>query len=340
MEINPLRTVAFSKNAANVFFHLLTACNLQCRHCYINPSQHGVNTLGLETIADWLSLFVEDKGKTPNIIFLGGEPTLHPELPLAVRCARKLGYQSITIDTNGYLFHDILFRIEPDEVDFISFSLDGASRSVNDSLRGNGAYDACLKGIRQAVYRGFHISLIYTVSSANIHELEQLPALLADLKIQRLFIQVLGIRGKTALGFNDMDSTGIFRVSPEQWLRVIPTVAQQAALKGIYVTYPKVFLRDDEPFECAGKVANNFFIFPNGRVYRCPLCEDYPLHSMVIEQNKLIQTDRINEANLFDLQIPEGCVMNRLVQPDNIRYLPDGSPEYRIACCLLKEDIG
>ena len=35
------RTVAFSRNSANVFFHILTRCNLKCRHCYINPEQHG-----------------------------------------------------------------------------------------------------------------------------------------------------------------------------------------------------------------------------------------------------------------------------------------------------------
>ncbi|MCX5880813.1 MAG: radical SAM protein, partial [Deltaproteobacteria bacterium] len=77
----------------------------------------------------------------------------------------------------------------------------------------------------------------------------------------------------------------------------------------------------------------------NGRVYQCPLCEDYPLHSKIIENNRLIATPGINEADLFKLDIPEGCVMNRIIQPGNIRYLPDGSQEYRIACCLLKEEI-
>ncbi|MFZ2040362.1 MAG: radical SAM protein, partial [Desulfobacterales bacterium] len=43
------RTVAFSKNATNLFFHVLTRCNLRCRHCYINPAQHGRETLPLAT---------------------------------------------------------------------------------------------------------------------------------------------------------------------------------------------------------------------------------------------------------------------------------------------------
>ena len=101
------RTVSFSRKATNVFFHILTRCNLNCSHCYINPSQHGNQTLPINTIKRWLDAFT-DKATEANVIFLGGEPTLHPDLAEAVRYARKSGYQSITIDTNGYLFYDIL----------------------------------------------------------------------------------------------------------------------------------------------------------------------------------------------------------------------------------------
>jgi hypothetical protein len=100
-----------------------------------------------------------------------------------------------------------------------------------------------------------------------------------------------------------------------------------------------VFLERSDRFECAGRVADNYFIFPNGRVYRCPLCEDYPLHSLQVIDDKLAPADAINEMDLFHLDIAEGCVMNKLVQPDNLDYLADGSPAYQIACCLLKEEI-
>ena len=125
----------------------------------------------------------------------------------------------------------------------------------------------------------------------------------------------------------------------EQWLNRIPPVAHETVRRGIAVTYPKVFLNPEEPFACAGRVADNYFIFPNGRVYRCPLCEDYPLHSFVFETRALKHTPKINETDLFSLDIPEGCVMNKLLQPHNITYLESGQPAYKIACCLLKEKI-
>ncbi len=328
------RTVAFSRDQTNVFFHILTACNLRCRHCYIDPAQHGDRTLDAATVGQWLQLFA-GPGKSPNLVLLGGEPTLHPDLADIIRRARTSGYASITVDTNGYLFHDILDRVGPAEVDFFSFSLDGASQAVNDAIRGEGCFRHCTAGIRRAVKKGFGVSVIFTVSSINRHELADMAPLLEDLGVNRFFIQVIGLRGASA---KDAQADSL-QVSRDQWLETVPPVAADIAARGITVSYPKVFLEEEEVFACAGLVADNYFVFPNGRVYRCPLCEDFPLHSLEIAGGRLVPRPPINEKDLFALTIPEGCVMNRLVQPGNLSYRPDGRPAWRIACCLLKEEL-
>lgn len=326
------QTVAFSKESCNLFFHLLTKCNLSCTHCYINPDQHGTRTLDIHTIRNWLSIF-KDKAKKTNLVLLGGEPTLHPDLSLVVKTARQMRFKSITIDTNGYLFHDILNKISPDDIDFLSFSLDGATKKTNDAIRGNGCYDTVLKGLDQAVAKGFTCSMIYTVSDKNIHELEHMPDLVNDIGIKHFFIQVIGMRGESS----KMSST--LQVSKETWRDIIPKVAQTIADQKIAVTYPKVFLDKNESFECAGNVADNYFIFPNGRVYQCPICEDFALHSYEIKDNRLVETPKINEQDLFQLNILEGCVMNKMIQPENLSYDDNGQPLYQIACCMLKQEI-
>ena len=328
------RTVAFSKNSANLFFHILTECNLNCRHCYINPEQHGKTRVPLKTIKSWLDVF-SDGGPAPNLIFLGGEPTLHPDLAEAVQHARSKGFSSITIDTNGFLFHDILNKVGPEEVDFFSFSLDGATRKTNDAIRGQGSHDTCIKGIKKTVAAGFATSLIYTVSRANLAELRLMPTLLSDLGIERFFIQVIGLRGKASRS----GAKVALQVSRSEWLQTIPPLAEKIAARDITVSYPKVYLEPEETFECAGRVAQNYFIFPNGRVYQCPLCEDLPIHSLQLKDNQLIPAAKLNESDLFELNIPEGCVMNKLIQPDNISYAIGGVPEYKIGCCLLKEEL-
>lgn len=332
------QTVAFSKDSSNLFFHILTKCNLSCSHCYINREQHGDMTLSIDTIRDWLAIF-SPKAHQTNLILLGGEPTLHPDLHLAVKEARRLGFKSITIDTNGFLFHDILEKITPDLLDFFSFSLDGATRDTNDAIRGKGSYDAVLAGIKNARERGFACSMIYTVSDKNIHELTQMPTLVKDLGIERFFIQVIGMRGESSTVSPSSQTPRALQVSKDVWLETIPKVAEEIAAQGIIVTYPKVFLSEGEPFQCAANVAQNYFVFPNGRVYQCPICEDFPLHSHEIRNNRLVAMPPINETDLFKLTIPEGCVMNKMIQPGNLAYTKSGKPRHKIACCMLKQEL-
>jgi hypothetical protein len=165
-----------------------------------------------------------------------------------------------------------------------------------------------------------------------------MPPLLDELGVDRFFIQVIGVRGQWA--DNAQQRNALAQVDRDTWLTVIPQVAEAAARRGFTVTFPKVFLDPEEPFECAGLVADNYFIFPNGRVYRCPLCEDYPLHSLEIRDDRLVETARSTRRDLFPLVIPEGCVMNRIIQPSNLPPA-DGRRNcpYKIACCMLKEEI-
>lgn len=328
------RTVGFQSGERNIFFHILTACNLSCRHCYINKEQHGTETISRETMETWLELF-NDPARKSNVIFLGGEPTMHPDLAHGIARAKELGF-AVTVDSNGYLFHDLLEMTSPDLLDFLSFSLDGPDAEVNDPIRGEGVYEVCTSNMRRAVKMGYNVSVIYTVSRLNIDHLHRMIPLLTEIGVKRFFIQVIGMRGNTV-----QESVGEqgWQVSPDQWLAVVPDVARQAAEAGIHVTFPKVFLEEKERFECAGLVAENFFIFPNGRVYRCPLCEDHPIHALQIKENSLVHNSGLTEDNFFQLNIAEGCVMNKLLQPDTISYDKEGRPEHRISCCLLKQEI-
>lgn len=332
-------TVRFLPGERNVFFHILTHCNLHCRHCYVNPEQHGEKILDRQTIISWLQLFSDPTKKT-NLVFLGGEPTLHRDLAWCIQEAKGMGF-SVTVDTNGFLFHDLLERSSPDLLDQLNFSLDGPDSTVNDALRGEGVFAICTENIRKAKTMGFRVAVITTVSSGNITHLSRMIPLLSELEVDHFFIQVVGLRGHAVRekGGGIMEAGAVGQVEAERWLATVPQVALQAAEAGIYVTYPAVYLDADESFVCAGRVAENYFIFPNGRVYLCPLGEDYPLHSYAITENRLCAHQGITEKQLFSLDIAEGCVMNKLLQPGTLSYDEKGKPLQRISCCLLKRQL-
>lgn len=332
---NRPRTVGFQAGERNVFLHILTACNLSCAHCYINKSQHGSKTISYETMEEWIKLFSTDEKKS-NLIFLGGEPTMHNDLARGIRLAKSLNY-NVTVDTNGYLFNDLLKKSCPEELDYLSFSLDGPDPEVNDPIRGEGVFEVCTANMIKAIALGYKLSVIYTVSKKNIDHLHRMVELLETIGVKKFFIQVIGLRGNSG---TEIGSDNPWQVTRDRWLEVVPEVARKAAEKGIHVTYPKVFLESYEEFQCAGKVAENYFIFPNGRVYQCPLCEDHPIHAYTIENGKLVKNSGLTESEFFNLDIAEGCVMNKLLQSENIEYDGAGKPVSRISCCLLKQEIG
>ena len=101
-----------------------------------------------------------------------------------------------------------------------------------------GVFDTCVANIERAVSAGFNVSVIYTVSKKNLDSLARMVPLLQKLKVAKFFIQVIGLRGKSAKA----DSEEVTQVTRQQWLDIVPEVARLAADKGIHVTYPKVFL--------------------------------------------------------------------------------------------------
>jgi Fe-coproporphyrin III synthase len=323
-------TVQFSRQAANVFLHVLTRCNLRCRHCYINPEQHGRTRLPIRRIERWLAVLA---GRSPgaNLVLLGGEPTLHPDLPRAVRSARRLGYGSVTIDTNGYLFHDILEKLTPRRWMCSASAWTGPPPRPTT---GSGAEAPSTPARRDPAGAG------QGVSHQPDHHREQRQCERAgrdgpaarELGVERFFIQVLGLRGK---------GPRPGRIGAAAGLGVRMARAGAGGGRGDRPAghpgdLPQGVSRPGEKFECAGLVADNYFVFPNGRVYRCPLCEDYPLHSLAFEGDRLVERPKLNEEDLFRLDIPEGCVMHSSFSPARGACRRACT---RIACCLLKQEL-
>lgn len=326
------KTAQFKPQCANVFFHILTRCNLKCQHCSIDPKVHGGNILNIGTIEKWLKLLTHPCLPS-NLVFLGGEPTLHPDLPKAISIAKKLGFRSISVNTNGFLFNNILRRVSPAQVDNFAFSLDGATEKINDKIRGTGSFKICLNGIQKTMKTGFNTSVCFTVSQLNMNNLKLMPKLLKDLDTQRLFVQFVGVRGRAKLIPN-------IQLNKQQWERTLSDLKKEAKKHQIWLTFPKIFLNPEEKFLCAGKCSQNLNIFPNGRVFKCPLGIDLAINFARIQSNKLIRSKKkVTENHLFDLKIPWGCPLSKIVHPDNFGLTKTGKPDFKIGCCMLKENL-
>jgi len=139
-------TVEFKRQTANVFLHVLTRCNLRCRHCYINPEQHGRKRLPIERIERWLAVFA-DRSPGANLVLLGGEPTLHPDLPHFCARVKSLGY-SVKLDTNGSRPQMLTRLIREGLVDYVAMDIKTDPERYEGCIAGRCDSSALLASMR------------------------------------------------------------------------------------------------------------------------------------------------------------------------------------------------
>lgn len=151
---------------ANITLNLTNRCNLACTWCY--NAGRTTDELAPEALAASLESArgVVDEDATLNI--LGGEPFVDwPRLRRFLECVTRPSDLPILISTNGTLLTDeIVAHLSSCPVD-IQVSLDGPEAVKHDAVRGAGAYDRAVEGIRRLVAAGIHVivSMVYTRDS-------------------------------------------------------------------------------------------------------------------------------------------------------------------------------
>ena len=136
-----------------------TLCNLTCRHCFIScsPHNHKFGFLGLDAVHRVLDESVGLGVK--EYYFTGGEPFLNPDMTDVLELT--LRYGPATVLTNGTVFKEEwlqrLARAEAASPYSLEFrvSIDGFTAATNDPVRGPGAFDRALRGVRQLAMHGF-----------------------------------------------------------------------------------------------------------------------------------------------------------------------------------------
>ncbi|NBX83722.1 radical SAM protein [bacterium] len=85
--------------------HAVHTCNLSCAGCSHYSQHHVGGVVSLIELADWCTDW-KNKIEPESIVVLGGEPTLHPELPQFILSLQEYWPKSkITLRTNGFFIH-------------------------------------------------------------------------------------------------------------------------------------------------------------------------------------------------------------------------------------------
>jgi MoaA/NifB/PqqE/SkfB family radical SAM enzyme len=104
-------------------------------------------------VADWCGVI--DSARSlgcRRVQFIGGEPTVHPDLGRLLEHAHQSGYRQIMVSTNATLLHgDLLERLRRLGVR-VSISFYSADEQAHDRITGEvGSFKQTIEGIRQLV---------------------------------------------------------------------------------------------------------------------------------------------------------------------------------------------
>src|SRR5215469_10122772 len=91
--------------------YVTLACDLRCQYCYIYPFLQKAKDVSelmsrrfLDRLVDYL---IEDGNGLDRMTFLGGEPTLHPEITEMVNDAAGKNIKELRMTTNGVGLHHL-----------------------------------------------------------------------------------------------------------------------------------------------------------------------------------------------------------------------------------------
>jgi MoaA/NifB/PqqE/SkfB family radical SAM enzyme len=122
----------------SVFLYITENCQLKCKHCYLGERLKRRDQMTIDQIKAHLTMWKDMGAK--RICFIGGEPTLHPDYPEAVRYANNLGYDVI-MDTDGIPPSlDVLKKFSNTDFKIIQVSLDGATPKTHEKIRGKDTF--------------------------------------------------------------------------------------------------------------------------------------------------------------------------------------------------------
>ncbi|MBI9083452.1 MAG: 12,18-didecarboxysiroheme deacetylase [Desulfobacterales bacterium] len=199
----PSHLLQFSKDKKPVVvWNMTRRCNLKCVHCYAQAKnqvfENEMTTEEGKALIDDLSAF-----GSPVMLFSGGEPLMHEDLPELAGYAVEKGMRAV-ISTNGTLITPEKARtLKAIGLSYVGISIDGME-DIHDRFRAvKGAYKAALEGIRNTQAAGIKVGLRFTINRFNVGEIPKVFDLLEEMEIPRVCFYHLVYAGRGSKLVND-----------------------------------------------------------------------------------------------------------------------------------------
>lgn len=155
----------------NLTINLTTQCNLNCRTCYLPQEYRPPAKVNVPQLLLFLESLHPHFGPAATLSLLGGEPFLHPEAVLAIGRWAKRHHFPCNVSTNGTVRSDPLLRDLAEAGLQVQVSIDGATATTNDLIRGAGTFAKATATVTKLVAAGIPATLCMVCCRENLAEI-------------------------------------------------------------------------------------------------------------------------------------------------------------------------
>ena len=264
------KTPLFSTRARaphKVDLALTYVCNNLCPHCYNDPDRFDMGSLATPEWKRILDVLAEVG--VPQIIFTGGEATVHPGLPELIAHANGLG-QIVGLNSNGRRLgkHDYMRDLAAAGLDHVQITLESHLPEIHDAMVGARAFDQTVAGVRAALESGVHTITNSTITRLNAGSIEETVAFLHSLGLR-----TFAMNGMIYSGGGDATPDAIPQEELPSILVRVRDSAEELGMRFLWYTVTEYCEMSPVELEIGAKRCNageySMCVEPNGDVLPC-----------------------------------------------------------------------
>ncbi|PIR48933.1 hypothetical protein COU80_01995 [Candidatus Peregrinibacteria bacterium CG10_big_fil_rev_8_21_14_0_10_55_24] len=184
----------------SVCYAILDCCDRHCLHCMSASNERSDTGLPTSQVQSLFEIFKE--AGVLRIDIVGGEPFLRDDLFTLLRYAAQLGLE-VTVTTHGGLITESHAKTLASLGIIVQVSLDGP-RAANDRLRGQGSFDAAIRGIRLLVSHSIPTRISCTIQQANFGVLGDMLKLAKEEHVKGIYVNPVCAQGRADLLRDDI----------------------------------------------------------------------------------------------------------------------------------------
>lgn len=255
-------------------WHITNRCNKRCRHCYHTGYEDDgeLSLAQLFTIQDKIVQASHAWEKPVSLSLTGGEPFIRRKdlYALLERLHEFDCFSLVDILSNGSMITEDDCRVMKNFplLRRIQLSLEGATKSSNDFIRGKGAFDEIISAIRLLKKHDFTVGIMMTITRNNIDEVMSVLGILKDLDVDTFAFERFIPEGHGAVIRKDMLTPAELKSIEEK----IHAWSQENPKPHVLLYRPLMCLLDTASHKTGAMCSvgmNALSIMPDGTLFPC-----------------------------------------------------------------------